>query len=374
MAHAHASILERLGETIKCVVCKKQFTDPRMLPCCHTFCFRCLETSLKTSPTSMETEERTYQCPTCVVDFTLPVSAEVPKNVLINQLLDLVNSERIIISRESYCDHCVRSREKISPPALFYCADCLDSRHICDECAEQHRTLRVFRYHMCLDFKDMEKLNRFYNSRVACLCAMHEGEEIGFYCEDCTLALCWKCDIKEHSGHRCDDVQKEADACRNLYSVKDFTIRELFQRTIDKIQNQQDSKWESRESRIQILFRKILDTVAYFKHAVAKHYQTQLKDLENNNKDVKEKLEIAKMRFDMHTNTIQSLVRNMRHPGNYCSIEDQENQDENPDGSLFVQQIIDVWNLDYEMFNTEIFLLLRTGSIIISRMNQDGNN
>ena len=166
MAHAYVSISERLGETIKCVVCMGQFTDPRMLPCCHTFCFRCLETSLKTSPTSVETEERTYQCPTCVEDFRLPVSA-VPKNVLINQLLDWVTSERIIVNRESYCDYyCLRSREKISPPASFVCTDCPEFRHKCDKCARRHRTSRVFRHHMCLDFKDMKTLNEFYNKRV----------------------------------------------------------------------------------------------------------------------------------------------------------------------------------------------------------------
>ena len=138
------------------------------------------------------------------------------------------------------------------------------------------------------------------------------------------------------------------------------------------MQNPQDSiKWECRESRIQILFREILDAVAYFKHVVAKHYQTQLRDLENNQHDVRKKLKTAKLLFDNRTNTIQRLVKYMRKQGRYDLNDDQDSDDSYIDH--FNQQIIDIWNLDYQKFNNEIFFLLRIGSNIINWMNRDGN-
>ena len=282
-----------------------------------------------------------------------------------------MTSEKRIVNKESYCEPCLLGGKEHVPLAQLYCVDCKQRQHKCDECVERHKTMKIFRYHTFVDFIDMEKLNKFYNKRVACLCAIHEGEEIGFYCHDCTLALCWACDIEEHAYHHCYGVQREVDACRNFLTYKDFELGRLFAEPVDEVQETQDMR-VSQDYKIAILIHEILDAVEYFKHVVVKHYQKQLKDPRNYNRGDEEKLEKAKKEFEKHANTIQRLAKHMRQQGIYDSNDSPKYQHMKPDVDNMNQHIIDVWNLDYRMFNTEIFHLLHVGGNIISRMYHNG--
>ena len=40
------------GTGMKCTVCLDNFKDPKVLPCCHTFCKKCLEGILRTNDPS----------------------------------------------------------------------------------------------------------------------------------------------------------------------------------------------------------------------------------------------------------------------------------------------------------------------------------
>ena len=45
---------------VQCTVCLDSFKEPKVLPCCHTFCKSCLEGILKRS-----TRQKTLTCPHC---------------------------------------------------------------------------------------------------------------------------------------------------------------------------------------------------------------------------------------------------------------------------------------------------------------------
>lgn len=55
---------------LKCSMCQREYSEPRLLPCLHSFCYRCLEEEV-----SHRTENR-IRCPKCQRDFDLEVSLE----------------------------------------------------------------------------------------------------------------------------------------------------------------------------------------------------------------------------------------------------------------------------------------------------------
>src|SRR6218665_4208187 len=65
----NSSALMQLTEMTECCICLKTFTDPRMLPCIHTFCFQCLKDIVDKLDKKRRYE---IQCPMCRKKFTLP--------------------------------------------------------------------------------------------------------------------------------------------------------------------------------------------------------------------------------------------------------------------------------------------------------------
>jgi len=77
----------------KCRLCEQLLTEPRLLPCLHTFCLRCLENfdaQLTTTKKSPGARAKKFTCPCCRKEFALPVGGigRLPVNVLFARLAD----------------------------------------------------------------------------------------------------------------------------------------------------------------------------------------------------------------------------------------------------------------------------------------------
>ena len=60
---AHSPLESPSSVVAQCTVCLDSFKEPKVLPCCHTFCRSCLEGILKRS-----TRQTTLMCPHCRVE------------------------------------------------------------------------------------------------------------------------------------------------------------------------------------------------------------------------------------------------------------------------------------------------------------------
>ncbi|CAF0796347.1 unnamed protein product [Didymodactylos carnosus] len=75
--------LEKRKNLIKRIPKHDRFQNPRVLPCQHTFCKRCLEGMF-------DPHQRTISCPTCRRPLNLQLGIEsLPTNVILNNLMDV---------------------------------------------------------------------------------------------------------------------------------------------------------------------------------------------------------------------------------------------------------------------------------------------
>ena len=146
MAEAGEKAAKQLREITECPICLSAFTDPRMLPCIHTFCFECLK---RTGETAQKKPGDKMPCPLCRKEFLIPADGMngVQKNFFMENLLQYKTTLQIG-SVTIICDICNASDEGKTgqiPTATMRCLECQDN--YCDSCVKVHQFQKLSRNH-----------------------------------------------------------------------------------------------------------------------------------------------------------------------------------------------------------------------------------
>ena len=187
------TLLHNLNEEVSCSVCMNTFTDPKILPCFHTFCLHCLNELQRTSGKHGE-----ITCPECRRKFQVPGSGypkDLPANFRMNSLLDVMAIQKCNVSGVK-CGNC----EKTSAES-FYCFQCC--AFWCEDCSAAHNLIKANKTHRVLairDFKD-EDIENVLKRAVYCQKKHHEKEELKFFCKQCEVSICNTCVVTFHEGH-----------------------------------------------------------------------------------------------------------------------------------------------------------------------------
>ncbi|XP_063059411.1 tripartite motif-containing protein 3b isoform X2 [Engraulis encrasicolus] len=128
-----------------CSICLDHYHNPKVLPCLHTFCERCLQNYIPP-------ESLTLSCPVCRQTSILPEKgvAALQNNFFITNLME-------VLQRNPEC----------SPP---------------EACSV------------------LESVSAAVAGKPLC-CPNHEGKVMEFYCESCETAMCLDCTEGEHRDH-----------------------------------------------------------------------------------------------------------------------------------------------------------------------------
>ena len=141
------TFLDNVYEHVCCPVCYNRFTDPKQLPCLHSFCLHCLQNIQATSGI-----RDTILCPECRRSFTIPGNGDLdtlPTNFRLNSLLDALPVTECKKSGIK-CGNCEKTRQLESA----YCFTC--GFFWCDDCFPLHNRIRAYKEHHALALKDFE--------------------------------------------------------------------------------------------------------------------------------------------------------------------------------------------------------------------------
>uniref|UniRef100_A0A4W6FJ43 RING-type E3 ubiquitin transferase n=1 Tax=Lates calcarifer TaxID=8187 RepID=A0A4W6FJ43_LATCA len=191
-----------------CPICKLSFhnREPKLLPCLHSFCKRCLPAPFRSADPRRDSQGQVdsnkplgaIRCPVCrqecwemdVLDnFFVKDSAEVPSST--------------VEKTSQVCMSCDDNTE-----ATGYCVECVE--FLCVTCIEAHQRVKFTRDHTIRQKEEMSPGNVCPQGPV--FCDIHKQEPLKLFCETCDRLTCRDCQLLKHKDH---NYQFLEDAYRN---------------------------------------------------------------------------------------------------------------------------------------------------------------
>ena len=235
------TLLDNLHEKVSCSVCMCPFTDPKQLPCLHSFCLNCLNRIQQTSGVHGK-----ITCPECRRKFQISRSgnpSELPTNFRINSLLDVLAIKECSTSNVK-CGNC----DKRSAQTL-YCFQCCS--FWCEECILGHNIIRTNKEHRTLALRDFQHqdIEAVLKRPAFCQKELHEKEELKFFCKNCEVAICNTCAMTLHEGHGKMLLQEAVNARKTrIHSL----IKSLKDNVLEKQKEVEQFNQKSMEVKVQV--------------------------------------------------------------------------------------------------------------------------
>ena len=197
------TLLHNLREEVSCPVCTNVYTDPKHLPCLHTFCLHCLK-----HWHGISYGRDTIRCPKCQAISRVPDSGnlkDLPTSFYLNGLIDVLAIKECKTSQVR-CGNCDKKSAESS-----YCFHCCV--FWCDECIIGHNIIRSNKDHRVLALKDFQDKDYEDVMKRPAFCPEedHNKEELKYFCKDCEMPLCQICVTLDHGGHNMKLIKEEAE-------------------------------------------------------------------------------------------------------------------------------------------------------------------
>ena len=235
------TLLDNLHDEVSCSVCMCTFTDPKQLPCLHSFCLHCLNGIQRTSGIHGK-----ITCPECRRQFQIPRSgnpSELPTNFRINSLLDVFAIKECSTDNVK-CGNC----DKRSAQTL-YCFQCCS--FWCAECVLAHNIIRTNKEHRTLALKDFQDqdIEAVLKRPAFCQEKRHENKELELFCKDCKVAICNTCAVTLHEGHGKMLLEEATDARKTHIN---FMTQSLIEKAQEKRKELEQLNQKSTDIKLQV--------------------------------------------------------------------------------------------------------------------------
>ena len=293
---------KELDDMTECCICTEVFSDPRVLPCIHTFCLKCLLNYGK----DRQPGDR-MPCPLCRKEFTVPDDglSGTQKNFFVDKLLHVRKLSAGQEAQQIPCDVCSSDEASASEtvkPASMYCVQC--QQNYCEQCSLHHRKMRSSSSHTLVDIgtgsypAEVLKLS-------ANMCEQHKGKEVEVFCRDCKVAVCMMCVITSHKTHDCLDIEQVSEDLHKLVLSDTHeatnrwkTTRDLFPR-LEKEKNDVIGHFAGIEDEINTAADKSIA-------AIQRHREKLLSEAESIKQKQVKQVETVKQEVEQYATALES--------------------------------------------------------------------
>lgn len=233
----------------ECSLCLERFSDPRILPCFHTFCLRCLDRLIESQRSPARTPLR---CPECRKNIAVPPGG-------------------------------ARGFQ-----ANFYLDDEAESDDGDDDKEEE---------------EDAE-----YDA-----CGVHRGQKLRFYCTRCDESVCRDCKLTSHERHVTTDIKTEADdfgsTIQEIEAIcKDSVIPRMYQAKFDTEESLEKLKANRHEMKDKI--RKRGEKA---KSIIDNYMQKSISELNKKANKEEKSVKTTLTAMEEKLNELSSFLENLEH-------------------------------------------------------------
>lgn len=177
-----------------CGLCYEDFQDPRILPCMHTFCFKCLGEFV-----DQISDENQFPCPLCKNDTKIPNGGVT--SFKSNIYVKAMQASQQMEEKKSTCETCEEALD-----AETYCLEC--KQNFCSKCGNIHLKMKLSKEHHLVNSLTMAEIDG-RRMKSYTFCDDHR-QEITLYCTDCSVPLCNNCQTGDHEDHNLQDIVEYA--------------------------------------------------------------------------------------------------------------------------------------------------------------------
>ena len=232
---------QQIEEEITCSICGDLFTDPKTIPCLHTFCKQCIEKSME----SNKKMASIVCCPLCRTPLPLDDILSVPTNFTINRLVEIFGKRKeagkSLAPKELRCGSC-----EDGLPAVMWCIECENS--FCVDCNDAHKRLKAFKSHTTVAVEEFLKNPKLVLSTPEKpeACKSHGKQALDLYCKTCSSLICRDCTLKDHprETHDFDFIDDIVDEEREKIKQATTPLKRLLERVRNGIKRIEQSDKE----------------------------------------------------------------------------------------------------------------------------------
>ncbi|XP_042578332.1 transcription intermediary factor 1-alpha-like isoform X2 [Cyprinus carpio] len=186
-----------------CPVCKLSFSsrEPKLLPCLHSFCKRCLPAHNTPASTNSNAQQlNMIRCPVCQQEC---MDVEVLDNFFVKDSVEVPSS-----TMEKSCQLCMSCDDNTE--ASGFCVECAE--FLCVTCIDAHQRVKFTRDHTVRQITEMSSEAMGASTQKPVFCDIHRQEPLKLFCETCDLLTCRDCQLLKHKDH---NYQFLEDAYKN---------------------------------------------------------------------------------------------------------------------------------------------------------------